>query len=366
MAIIRPTVPGGTIAVSDSEALATLDSTGLPQGSAVFNVDVGSEFVLTPSTPDDRDITLAEGDNVDAETRIWTFDNGAFFDGNVGAILTVADAASDQNNGEFTIEAVLSATEIRTMARSVPLVDETFDEEVVTANVIDLMPAPVTDEIVAVAGQTGIRWIVRPPPGAGFADAPLSGTGTELDPYTIAEATTSDPGAMSAADKTKLDALELDGWIKVGPTVGDAQDVTLFTGRSGAADGGYEFMGDLAATAGVETYYLRPNNSDSNCECRGIAITGSVAIVTGNNLLLTDAASGNTPHFRCSVTGLATVNRFFSSVGARGPQSSGGAYYMTGQIATAAGDMTSAVIHGDSADSIKEGSIFWWRPLGAK
>lgn len=46
----RPTVTGGTIAVADSDELATLDSNGLPPGSRVWNFDVGAYFALTVST----------------------------------------------------------------------------------------------------------------------------------------------------------------------------------------------------------------------------------------------------------------------------------------------------------------------------
>lgn len=165
MSTTRPQTLGGSINVADSDDLAALDIDGLPLGSRVANQDVGAEFALTSYSPDDRSITMTAGDEVVASTRIWTFAEGNFFDGNLYANLTIADAENDQNNGVHVIEEVISATEVKTFARSVPLVDEAFDEGVVTAEVQDLMPAPVTDEIVAVNGQSGIRW-VKVTPGA--------------------------------------------------------------------------------------------------------------------------------------------------------------------------------------------------------
>lgn len=51
MSILLPTSPGGGIAASDSNAISTeLDAGGLPQGTQVWNADVGAFFKLTAST----------------------------------------------------------------------------------------------------------------------------------------------------------------------------------------------------------------------------------------------------------------------------------------------------------------------------
>jgi hypothetical protein len=48
--ILRPSAIGGTISAFDSDSLAGMDPSGLPVGTKVWNVAVGSFFILTVST----------------------------------------------------------------------------------------------------------------------------------------------------------------------------------------------------------------------------------------------------------------------------------------------------------------------------
>lgn len=339
MATTRPQVFGGTINVADSTDLAALDITGLPLGSRVANQEVGEDFVLTSYSPDERDITLAAGDNVDADTRIWTFENGAFYDGNLYASLTVSDAASDQNNGVFVIEEVISATEVKTFPRSVPLVTEAFDEGTVLAEVQDLMPPTVEDEIVAVTGQSGIRWVVVTAPSPAGVET-VTGPGVD----------NTDPANPTIGE-----------WTVV--TVSGAQtDVTICSGLDLSPTQGIEIEGDLGALAGTVTFSIRPDNTDANC--RSVTTTASAgsgaATVTGQSSWpVVASSSGNGPSFGARVRG-GVNTRHFSSTGANGPGASTGASYST--IGHVFGDSpTSFVLHASATDGIPDGSVIRWR-----
>jgi len=152
-------------------------------------------------------------------------------------------------------------------------------------------------------------------------------------------------------------------WNTVGPTVGDSQDLEIATGLS-ATDVGIEFMGDLAALAGSETFYLRPDNVDTDCVSYGISenAAGVVAGITAAaNFLLVDGGVTQTPHFHGFIGQAGDGARLYRATGNRGPNT---AYFMQGQFAAAGGHYTTITIHGDTADSIKAGSVFRWRRMG--
>jgi len=153
----------------------------------------------------------------------------------------------------------------------------------------------------------------------------------------------------------------LSPWVEVA-VPSDVQDVTIATGLNGDLDLGYEIEGDLAALAGNENLFLRPNNSDANCEAIGFSSTGAaVSFVSQTTFFLIDGSVGQTPHFRCRLDSNSARTRFFQSTAARGPRTGGFCIVLTGQYAVAAGAITSLVLHGDTADSIKAGSVLRWR-----
>lgn len=167
--------------------------------------------------------------------------------------------------------------------------------------------------------------------------------------------------AMTAADRTKLDALP-GPWTTVGPTIGDAQDLTLATGLDVDANGGIEIYGYLAAAAGLENYFLQPNGADTgDTSASSVAAPGLNSRYAGSNLRLAAASATDLPWFHCTITGTSTGVRTFEAVSA--DQTDPASVHTAGTILPVAGNITSVVIHGSSSDSIKAGSVFKWRYL---
>jgi hypothetical protein len=71
-----------------------------------------------------RAVTHNAADAVVASTKTWSFVNGAFTSADVGKLIFVAGAATSGNNGVFTIDSIVSSTQITTV--EAPAADETF------------------------------------------------------------------------------------------------------------------------------------------------------------------------------------------------------------------------------------------------
>jgi len=165
-----------------------------------------------------------------------------------------------------------------------------------------------------------------------------------------------------------------DPWTVVGPTVGDAADLTIASGIDGDNDGDYEIIVELAACAGTENFTLRPNNSDTGCDSMSMFCNnngsggGSVATINSATLFCTDAINAQAPRMHIRLQSDSARNRQFicnAQRGGRGTSggSSGAIFFTMGQLTAAAGNITSLVLHGDSADAVKAGAVVKWRRL---
>lgn len=112
----------------------------------------------------DRDIAVTALDAVVASSGTWRFDNGNFGPGDVGAVFTVAGATNGGNNGAKTILTVVDATHVTTATTS--LVNETFDPDAVTVNLVDdPLQAAIKFEVsnnCVLAGQPQLNQLPNP------------------------------------------------------------------------------------------------------------------------------------------------------------------------------------------------------------
>ena len=251
MRINRPTVNGGTISVSDSDALAALSIDGLPVGTTVWNADVGAFFKLTQSAR--TAITLDPTDGYDSGT--WTFAN-ATFTGFEGCTLLVSlFGADDVFGGAYTIDTVVGPTEVDvtpapTGATTAPISGSAtlFDD------------ALETDVTVSANGTIGVRWVFV------VAGGVQSVTGAGVD--------NSDPDnpVMVAADMcTQINA----GNDSITTLNSDAQNLDI-TGLDGNADGDYEFWFSLVAAASASNVLsFQPENLATNQSGEALGSAGN-------------------------------------------------------------------------------------------
>lgn len=148
--MLRPTAIGGSIAVADSDELATLSLDGLPVGSIVWNIDVGAPFKLTQMVR--TDITLETTDGYDSPT--WTLAN-ATFTGFEGCTLSlVLQAPNVAFSRAYVIDTVGSATEVDVVdPPDGQTTGELFGSAVLYADAL------VTDSVVDANGVIGLRWV---------------------------------------------------------------------------------------------------------------------------------------------------------------------------------------------------------------
>lgn len=95
--------------------------------------------------PDQRIITVMDGDKLDAASRTWTFKGGGFTTADLNKHLRVTGAENPDTNIEQPITAVKSATEIVTDSALV-FINETLDPAKVKATVFDKMKERKTDK----------------------------------------------------------------------------------------------------------------------------------------------------------------------------------------------------------------------------
>ena len=118
-------------------------------------------------------------DSVDATSRIWTILNAAFTADDVGRKIDITGTIGTTNDGEYTIEAVLSTTQVRTVvADTIAGGDEEFSGLVATLTKLDIeATAPSTSEaayitgtqhqILTVNSQTSLTMVSDPTSGFG-------------------------------------------------------------------------------------------------------------------------------------------------------------------------------------------------------
>lgn len=123
-----------TITAASGSQVTTLETPA--GGDETFTGgNVEPDFYSLVRTEPSRDVT---SDEVNGTTREWTILNGAFTADDVGRKLDIAGADNAGNNGEHIIEAVLSATKVRTDNTTTP-VTETFNGLVTNLTTLDVL-----------------------------------------------------------------------------------------------------------------------------------------------------------------------------------------------------------------------------------
>ena len=111
---------------------------------ALDNMDGIAFQVITAATV--RALVLTDTDSVVAATKTWTFANGAFDSGDVGATFVVTGSSGGTNDGTFTVASVTNATTI--VSVEAPGGNETFDPDTVTVTFTDEpLQADITIEV---------------------------------------------------------------------------------------------------------------------------------------------------------------------------------------------------------------------------
>jgi hypothetical protein len=130
-------------AVDSATSIRTIEA---PGGNETFGGGV-TQDVYTVNREPTRDIL---SDSVDGVSREWTILNGAFTAADVGRQLAVAGAVNAGNNASHTIEAVYSATVVKTTNATTP-VSETFSGlagSLTTLNVVSVTPSADEDAYI--------------------------------------------------------------------------------------------------------------------------------------------------------------------------------------------------------------------------
>jgi hypothetical protein len=325
MSIARPTVQGGSIAVSDSDQLATLDISGLPVGTVVWNEDVGAPFKLTAS--DRTAITIDPADGY--ATGSWTFAN-ATFTGFEDCTLLISLAPPNEAFGAaYNIDTVTSPTEVAVT----PSPDGTTTAPLV-GGVTLFSDALVTDQVVSANGTIGVRWVV---------------VTTEIDPVAITASVSSEYDSITAQSIA-------------------GQDLSI-TGLDGDADGDYEFEGQLLLTGSASGNHvtMRPNGVATDQVSTFLYASG-VGVASAVDTLLYMDFPTNTADSVMTVKGTMTSktgrNRIYTCVGAgRLTDGSGHMTNIIGYWTDTATAITSLVVHSDIASGLKAGSYIRLRKL---
>lgn len=146
-----PLTIGGGISTSDSVSLAEMPIAGLPIGTRVWNLDVGSFFKLTASVQ--TVITIDPTDGYDDPQ--WTFAN-ATFTGHEGDSLVVGLQGPDRAfSGSYVIDTVDSV-------HVVTVVDPVSGATIgpLSGSVVLFADALETDVVVAAKDAFGVRWVI--------------------------------------------------------------------------------------------------------------------------------------------------------------------------------------------------------------
>lgn len=126
MSVLYPETPGGGIAASDSDAISDeIDVGGLPIGTRVFNVDVGSNFVLTVSdaslvTDEILAVKGTDGSRWIVSASDFELNTNASLsgDGTPGDPLAVVSAPAPTDATVFTATLNLATTSLKGMQSS--------------------------------------------------------------------------------------------------------------------------------------------------------------------------------------------------------------------------------------------------------
>lgn len=209
---IRPNTLGGMISVANSAELATLDVTGLPPGTLVYNMDPSVKKAFRLTTCERRTIDIdPDTDSYDGAGE-WVLAGGEFVASDVGCTaIVVAEFPNGALDGVWEIETVTDGETIVTN-----VVSDHEPVGVFAGTLVVFDNALVINSVVAVLGTFESRWIVETVTDVEHADLAdladlatlaIAASGPDDAAFftgTLNEASEALKGLMSTADKTKL------------------------------------------------------------------------------------------------------------------------------------------------------------------
>ncbi len=157
-------------------------------------------------------------DNVVAATHVWTFANGSFGQGDVGATFVIANSGAG-NNGSYVIDVVTNDHTVHTVGA--PVANETFGATVTATLTDTALQATITFEVSNDYVQTTLPGLNQVPSGGHWADIT-----SEFSPA---------PAAITAAGNQYIQAYPLvarRGRLTITPT-GGASLVSIYYSAKG-------------------------------------------------------------------------------------------------------------------------------------
>jgi hypothetical protein len=151
--------------------------------------------------------------------------------------------------------------------------------------------------------------------------------------------------------------------------VADTTDYT-FPSLNGNQDGDYEFFGVIVVpSSGTPTYSFQPNGLATNQDVELYGSNNGAALNTRFGFLRIAGlagAAGAYVAFRIRFAALAGKQRFFECTVFDSTGATPRGYTNTGIWTDTSTNLTSAVIHADTASAIKAGTWIGYRALGVK
>ena len=309
------TQPGDLATVATSGDYA--DLTGLPTlgtAAATATTDYATaaqgELADSATQPGDLATVATSGDYADL-TGVPTAisdTTAAFTTGQANAIIAnTAKVTNATHTGDATGGTALTVTGINgtslaglatgllknTTSTGVPSIASNSDLPTMTATVGGAVPTPPNNTTTFLRGD---GTFAEPPGGGGITSvtgtAPIASSGGDTPAISIIPATGSVPGSMSAADKTKLDAIS-------GTNTGDQTSIVGITGTkaqfdTAVTDGDILYVGDVTTNAthtGDATGSTALTLATVNNNVGSFGISASVAQFTVNAKGLITAAA---------------------------------------------------------------------------
>ena len=223
------------------------------EGSLTVGAGTATTSLISSNTSGSTDVTISAGSNISLSET----DN------------TITIAATDTD--DQTLSEILAVSTSAGTHKITEVTDPTADQDAATKKYVDTQVSGVsTHDAVTIGIANGLS---------------LSGQEVSLD-----AATTTTPGALSAADKTKLDGIATGAEVNVNAdwdaTSGDAQILNkpdLSGYLTSETDGSVTNEGSLTVGAGTATTSLISSNTSGSTD---------VTISAGSNIALSEA--GNT------------------------------------------------------------------------
>ena len=250
---VNNTIAEAGIQPAGSYLTAEIDGSITNEGSLTVGAGTATTSLISSNTSGSTDVTISAGSNIALSEA--------------GNTITIAATDTDDQ----TLSEILAVSTSAGTHKITEVTDPTADQDAATKKYVDTQVSGVsTHDAVTIGTANGLS---------------LSGQEISLD-----AATTTTPGALSAADKTKLDGIATGAEVNVNAdwdaSSGDAQILNkpdLSGYLTSETDGSVTNEGSLTVGAGTATTSLISSNTSGSTD---------VTISAGSNISLSE--TGNT------------------------------------------------------------------------